>query len=499
MASQAVLELLVQLKDQASAGLSTIGSAMGTLGGIAGGAALAGVAALGAGIANGIGDAREAALIMAQTENVIRSTGGAAGVSAQQVADYAGSLSAAAGQSLFGDSQIQESTNLLLTFTNIKDTTLEAATAISVDMAQALGGAPKDAAIQLGKALNDPIAGVSALSRVGVSFTEQQKEQIKTLQESGDVAGAQAIILAELNKEFGGSAKAAADADGGMAKFNDSIGEAFEGVGAKLLPMLNKFADWLNSPEVQEAIAVFAEVLGNGIATAADWIANQLIPALIDMYNWLAPRLGPVLEFLIQALGTDVPNGIRVVVETWEDWKAALQGFKETYIDPIVGGFNFVVTSVRDARREFDEFMTGLARAVIPDWLQGHSPPPLADWFSFIAASADQANIQVAGFNESISGASIPASIGAMQSFLGAGPVATPAPVIPIPQPVSQGSDFLTFFGQQQQTAANAPAPVQIGTVDARGSMLTEQQIRASIAQGIHDASVMAFLRGRMG
>jgi len=498
MASQAVLELLVQLKDQASAGLGTIGNAMGTLGGIAGGAALAGVAALGAGIIGGIGDAKEAALIMAQTESVIKSTGGAAGVSAQHIADYAASLSAASGQSLFGDSQIQESENLLLTFTNIKDKTLDAATAISVDMAQALGGAPKDAAIGLGKALNDPITGISALSKVGVTFTEEQKEQIKTMQESGNMAGAQAVILAELNKEFGGSAKAAADADGGMAKFNDSIGEAFEGVGAKLLPMLNKFADWLNSPQVQEGIAMFAEVLGTGIQVAAEWIATQLIPALIDLYNWLAPRLGPVLAFLIQALGTDVPNGVRIVIQTWNEWKAALVGFKETYIDPIIDGYNFVVTAIGNARRSFDDFMLSLGRAVIPSWLRGQSPPPLADWFDFIGESADVANTQVAGFNDTVSGASVPTNISAMQSFLGAGPGAIPAAAAPIPQPVSQGSDFLTFFGQQQQAAAAQPA-VSIGNVDARGSMLTEQQIRTSIAAGIHDAGVMAFLRGRMG
>jgi hypothetical protein len=59
---------------------------------------------------------------------------------------------------------------------------------------------------------------------VGVSFTDQQKEQIKTMQEAGDMAGAQGVILAELNKEFGGSALAAAQADGGMAQLSDSMG-----------------------------------------------------------------------------------------------------------------------------------------------------------------------------------------------------------------------------------------------------------------------------------
>ncbi len=167
-------------------------------------------------ISDGIADAKENAKIQAQTAAVIASTGGAAGVSAQHIADYASALSAAAGKSLFGDDQIQQSENLLLTFSNIKGSALDAATAMSVDMAQALGGAPKDAAIQLGKALNDPIAGVSALSRVGVTFTDEQKATIATMMQMGDVSGAQGVILAELNKEFGGSAAAAAAADGGL-------------------------------------------------------------------------------------------------------------------------------------------------------------------------------------------------------------------------------------------------------------------------------------------
>src|SRR6266540_4997251 len=77
--------------------------------------------------------AREAQQLMAQTNAVITSTGGAAGVTAQHVADLASSLSDAAGKSLFGDDQIQASTNLLLTFTNIKET-LPDATKIMVDM-----------------------------------------------------------------------------------------------------------------------------------------------------------------------------------------------------------------------------------------------------------------------------------------------------------------------------------------------------------------------------
>src|SRR5262245_58686774 len=153
---------------------------------------------------------------------------------------------------------------MLLTFTNIKGTVLDAATAIAVDMAQALGGEPKAQAMALGKALNDPIKGIAALTRVGVTFTDQQVKQIKAMQEAGDMAGAQQVILAELNKEFGGSAAAAAKADGGWAQFTDRMGEAAETAGGALLPVMNDLFGFLNSrvaPVVESAAASFADFI----------------------------------------------------------------------------------------------------------------------------------------------------------------------------------------------------------------------------------------------
>jgi hypothetical protein len=81
------------------------------------------------------------------------------------------------------------------------------------------------AAIQLGKALNDPTQGVSALSRVGVSFTDVQKDMIKKLQESGDMMGAQRIILGELEKQFGGTAEAVGKTlPGALDRLDNAIG-----------------------------------------------------------------------------------------------------------------------------------------------------------------------------------------------------------------------------------------------------------------------------------
>ncbi len=298
------------------------------------GLAVKGFGALTDAISDGIADAKQNAQIQAQTAQVIKSTGEAAGVSAQHVADYASSLSDAAGKSLFGDDQIQQSTNLLLTFTEIKGATLDAATAISVDMAQALGGAPKDAAIQLGKALNDPVKGITALTRVGVTFSEEQKAQIQAMQEAGDTAGAQAVILAELNKEFGGSAEAAAAATGGWSEFNGRMGEAKEALGAAVLPLLNMLASVLTT-NVLPVIESAAAALGPFIETLTQsfdeggivGLLNNIIFSLTGVTGALNP-VADIIDSIIASFANTSP------LDTFTAASAALGAFWSTTLQP---------------------------------------------------------------------------------------------------------------------------------------------------------------------
>ena len=156
-----------------------------------------------------MGDAQK---VSAQTAAALKSTGGAANVTAKDMDKLSTSLMNKSG---VDDEAIKSSQNLLLTFTKVRNETgkgndiFNQATGTILDMSTALGQDTKSSAIQLGKALNDPVKGITALSRVGVSFTAGQKKQIKAMVEAGDTMGAQKLILAELNKEFGGSAEAA--------------------------------------------------------------------------------------------------------------------------------------------------------------------------------------------------------------------------------------------------------------------------------------------------
>ena len=52
-----------------------------------------------------------------------------------------------------------------------------------LDMAEIFGSVDS-AAMQLGKALNDPVNMMGALTRAGVTFSEEQKEMIKNFVDS---------------------------------------------------------------------------------------------------------------------------------------------------------------------------------------------------------------------------------------------------------------------------------------------------------------------------
>lgn len=394
--AQEIVQILIEAEDKASKELRGVSSAMAdvakpasglssVLGGVgkvaAGltfGVAVAGVGALGAALVSGIGDARDAAQVMAQTQNVIKSTGGAAGFTADQIADMASSLSAASGKSLFGDDDIQRGQNMLLTFTNITDK-LPDTTKVMLDMAQALGTDAGGAAVQLGKALNDPIQGISALSRVGVSFTDQQKEQIKTMQEAGDMAGAQTVILNELNKEFGGSAEAAAKADGGMAQFRDSLGEAAEKVGAALLPAMGQLGALLSSPAVLGALDAVATALGTGLSTAIAWLVDTGIPGMVTAWQTvsavvgpfialLTTTLAPILATISTTLGQFATDIAPKVSAAWTNISAIITAVMETittYIDGHMATIQQIFSGVWTAIKGIVEVAWGLISGVI--------------------------------------------------------------------------------------------------------------------------------------
>lgn len=168
----------------------------------------------------------EAQHVQSQLEAGLRST---AGASRQTLAALNAQSTALMRMSTFSDEAVGSAQLLLLKFTKIGGDTFPRATRAIVDMATRMGGDLKGAALQVGKALNDPTGALSSLTRAGVQFSDAQKVVIDRMVETNDLAGAQAVILAELERKFGGSAAAARNTLGGaLAALSNEWGNLFE-------------------------------------------------------------------------------------------------------------------------------------------------------------------------------------------------------------------------------------------------------------------------------
>jgi hypothetical protein len=297
---------------------TTIGKSFNTLGGaVVAGAGVAVVAMTGF-IADCTVEASKAADIQAQLASVLKSTGGASGMTADAVNGLANSLSQV---TKFEDDTIVSAENMLLTFTNIGKDVFPKATETVLDMSQALGQDLKSSSIQLGKALNDPLTGITALSRVGVTFSDQQKKQIESFMAVNDVASAQGIILQELSKEFGGSAKAAGSTlSGKLEILKNQFGNIKETVGGALLPVLSDLAttlsNKLNDPAVLNFITQFSQGLANFALAVVSYIPT-VISWFQNIVSYLQNNQGVVVGILAVLTIAVVSFAVSSAVALW--------------------------------------------------------------------------------------------------------------------------------------------------------------------------------------
>ena len=212
-------------------------------------------------------------------------------------------------------------------------------------MNTAMGKGPEgltSTVIQVGKALNDPTKGLTALSRVGVSFTKDQVKRIKGLQKEGKLYEAQQIILAELNKEFGGSFAAQGDTTAGkVAKFHDAVEDLQRTFAKALLPVIVKVADKLGELFADPKVVAAIEAAGEGLARAFDGVLSAA-----EKINWAA--IGGGLEKAAGFAGELVGW-----FGKFPDWAQAL----------IVGGF--VATKLPIVGDIFSEAAKGLIKGVL--------------------------------------------------------------------------------------------------------------------------------------
>lgn len=278
----------------------------------------------------------------ADLQQTIKSTGGAAGYSAEQIKKMASDIG---GATTFSAGQVMKGQNMLLTFTNIQGKVFEDATKSMLDLSQKMGTAPEQTAIQLGKALNDPIKGVTALTEVGVTFTAQQKEQIKAMEATGNMAGAQRIILNELNKEFGGQATAAAQTyDGQMKQLSNTMGSIKATVGSALLPYLLQIAKTLN--EGARNVAAFVKENKNLVAgvLAVTAVLGTLIGGA-SLLQTIIGILGPAVTgigSLIGGLNLPILAVIAAIALLTTAYVKNFGGFKD-FINSTIGNIISII------------------------------------------------------------------------------------------------------------------------------------------------------------
>lgn len=176
----------------------------------------------------------------------LKATGYAAGYTQKQLEDYASELQ---NITTYGDEVTLQSMTMLAAFKNIKGDHFKAAQLAAMDMAAAMGKSLPEATKLFGASLNNPIEGISKLKESGIQFTKAQIAEITRLTNTGRIAEAQAIILAEAQARWGGAAAAAAQtATGQMQQVVNAAGDIKESLGGILLNVftLGGAGNWLS-------------------------------------------------------------------------------------------------------------------------------------------------------------------------------------------------------------------------------------------------------------
>lgn len=216
-----------------------------------------------AGVAAGLAGmfATRASISAAQTQiqaekklaAVITATGGAAGFSSDQLKQYAADLQKVTN---FGDEVTISAAAMLATFKNIKGDTFKGVLALAQDMSAVFGQDLKSSVLQVGKAFDDPIRGASSLRRIGVSLSDAEMERIKLLQESGDLLGAQNVLMEALTTQVGGAAEAMADP---ITQASNAMGDIGEAVGVAAIELLTAATNATNFQDAAAKIITFIE------------------------------------------------------------------------------------------------------------------------------------------------------------------------------------------------------------------------------------------------
>jgi hypothetical protein len=238
----------------------------------------------------------------------------------------------------------------LLTFKNLAKSAntvggaFDRANKAALDMAAAGFGSAEGNAVQLGKALENPIKGIAALAKSGVTFTDQEKEKIKTLVESNKMLEAQELVLAAIETQVGGTAKATADdtkrMQEGFAQFQQSLGLGLLPILEAVTPLLLGMANW--AKENPGTFKILAAAIG---AIAISILAINA-----------AMALNPITAIAIGVVA--LVAGLVLAYKRFETFRMVV----DTVFEGIKLGFGLVVTYLKTVAGIYKEIFNGIAK-----------------------------------------------------------------------------------------------------------------------------------------
>jgi hypothetical protein len=224
------------------------------------------------------------------------------------------------------------------------------ATMAAFDMAAVLKTDARSAAVQLGKALENPIKGVTALAKAGTTFTDQQREQIKVLVESGKKLEAQNLILDEVESQYGGAAEAGAL---WSVKLQLAFGQVQDALGASLTPAFQSFAAFFINNWIPPLVKFFEEDF------------PLMIQGIKTFFDTLAPVFDTVAEGIRRAFDISAQQSL---LDYFIESVSSLGQNEEflNFLGETVEGFAMMLPDLI----QLVPLMLGLAQAVVPQLVQ---------------------------------------------------------------------------------------------------------------------------------
>ena len=299
---------------------------------------------------------------MLQIQQLVEVTGGVAGKSAQDIDDLAQSI---ANSTLASVNQIRDAGAVLLTFVAVTGKAFGRTLRIAQDLAQLGFGSARNAAVQLGKALEDPTIGLTALRRVGVSFTKELREQIIELSKLGQTAEAVDLILGNLERQVGGVGEAAGKGlSGSIDRLGDNLTKLFEVIAkeGKVIPIVKFIFDDLNK-SIEDLTKLLSpktiDDLVNDVKEIEAVLTSRKTPTPVGGLNFLDDIASNIEKFVAKQTGIEDalirPKLLKDLTEAFEKLGDAL-----VEIDDALEGVQSRagLTEISDAERDADKLAT---------------------------------------------------------------------------------------------------------------------------------------------